>query len=224
ITFEAVSFDAVTSILISSLVRFDAFTRNYDVVSRHYVEFFKRDQDRHMLMVDDNVENQFRENAVHNVGHLVGHNAIESRMVLSFSNSYRLLKRKKQGSKALKRNLSSWPPQILMKKLNQLSYISLKIVMKNDIFNMFTQEEQYTELLEPIPEPHQVQQKDSNVILAVSSVEQSGRTVEQHHANVEETRVLYDLLYNNLAFEVEKVNSVNRKLRETNADKLERCY
>nr|GFA19172.1 hypothetical protein [Tanacetum cinerariifolium] len=26
----------------------------------------------------------------------------------------------------------------------------------NDILNMFTQEEQYTELLEPIPEPHQV--------------------------------------------------------------------
>nr|GEX97080.1 reverse transcriptase domain-containing protein [Tanacetum cinerariifolium] len=28
----------------------------------------------------------------------------------------------------------------------------------NEIFNMFTQEEQYTELLEPIPEPHQVPQ------------------------------------------------------------------
>ncbi|GJX86052.1 retrovirus-related pol polyprotein from transposon TNT 1-94 [Tanacetum coccineum] len=28
----------------------------------------------------------------------------------------------------------------------------------NEIFNMFTQEEQYTELLKPIPEPHQVQQ------------------------------------------------------------------
>ncbi|GJU19005.1 hypothetical protein Tco_1146971, partial [Tanacetum coccineum] len=117
----------------------------------------------------------------------------------------------------------------------------------NDIFNMFTQEEQYTELLEPIPEPHQVQQNDSNVISAVSSVEQSGGTVEQHPANVEETRVLYDSLYNNLAIEVEKVNSVNRKLRETNVDlttelaryknqekcfeisqekydKLERCY
>ncbi|GJU17620.1 hypothetical protein Tco_1145586 [Tanacetum coccineum] len=47
----------------------------------------------------------------------------------------------------------------------------------NDIFNMFTQEEQYTELLEPIPEPHQVQQNDSNVISVVSSVEQSGGTV-----------------------------------------------
>nr|GFC90420.1 hypothetical protein [Tanacetum cinerariifolium] len=31
----------------------------------------------------------------------------------------------------------------------------------NKIFNMFTQEEQYTELLEPIPEPHQVPQNDN---------------------------------------------------------------
>nr|GEV32299.1 retrovirus-related Pol polyprotein from transposon TNT 1-94 [Tanacetum cinerariifolium] len=34
----------------------------------------------------------------------------------------------------------------------------------NEIFNMFTQEEQYTELLEPILEPHQVPQNDNNVI------------------------------------------------------------
>nr|GEU40901.1 hypothetical protein [Tanacetum cinerariifolium] len=33
---------------------------------------------------------------------------------------------------------------------------------------------EYTELLEPIPEPHQVQQNDSNVISEVSSVEQDG--------------------------------------------------
>ncbi|GJX89030.1 hypothetical protein Tco_0341044 [Tanacetum coccineum] len=117
----------------------------------------------------------------------------------------------------------------------------------NEIFNMFTQEDQYTELLEPILEPHQVQQNYSNVIFTVFSVEQGGGTVEQHPTNVEETRVLYDSLYNNLAIEVEKVNSINRKLRETNADlttelvryknqekcfeisqenydKLERCY
>ncbi|GKG28860.1 hypothetical protein Tco_0416225, partial [Tanacetum coccineum] len=50
----------------------------------------------------------------------------------------------------------------------------------NDIFNMFTQEEQLTELLEPIPEPHQVQQNDSNVIFEVSSVEQDEGTVKQH--------------------------------------------
>ncbi|GKA99659.1 hypothetical protein Tco_0827653 [Tanacetum coccineum] len=45
------------------------------------------------------------------------------------------------------------------------------------IFNMFTQEEQYTKLLEPIPGPHQVPQNDSNVISEVSSVEQGGGTV-----------------------------------------------
>ncbi|GKA90628.1 hypothetical protein Tco_0812498, partial [Tanacetum coccineum] len=90
-------------------------------------------------------------------------------------------------------------------------------------------------------------ENDSNVISAVFSMEQSGETVEKHPANVEETRALYDSLYNNLATEVEKVNSVNCKLRETNADlttelaryknqekcfeisqekydKLERCY
>nr|GEX16299.1 reverse transcriptase domain-containing protein [Tanacetum cinerariifolium] len=62
----------------------------------------------------------------------------------------------------------------------------------NEIFNMFTQEEQYTELLEPILESHQVPQNDNDVIPEDTSVEQ--------------------------ATEVEKVNSINRKLKETNAD------
>nr|GEW09302.1 hypothetical protein [Tanacetum cinerariifolium] len=117
----------------------------------------------------------------------------------------------------------------------------------NEIFNIFTQEKQYTKLLEPIPESHQVPQNDNNVISGDTSVEQGGETVEQHPANFEETCALYDSLYQNLAIEVEKVNSVNRKLKETNADlttelarfknqercfkisqekydKLERCY
>ncbi|GKA86677.1 retrovirus-related pol polyprotein from transposon TNT 1-94 [Tanacetum coccineum] len=91
----------------------------------------------------------------------------------------------------------------------------------NEIFNMFIQEEQYIELLEPIPEPHQVPQNDSNVISEVPNVEH--------------------------AAEVEKVNPVNRKMKEKIAeltielaryknqercfeisqekyDKLERCY
>nr|GEZ89992.1 hypothetical protein [Tanacetum cinerariifolium] len=88
----------------------------------------------------------------------------------------------------------------------------------NEIFNMFTQEEQYTELLEPIPESHQVPQNDNDVISEDTSVEQGGETVEQHPVNFEETRALYESLYQNLAIEVEKVNSVNRKLKETNAD------
>nr|GEU72716.1 hypothetical protein [Tanacetum cinerariifolium] len=88
----------------------------------------------------------------------------------------------------------------------------------NEIINMFTQEEQYTELLKPIFKSHQVPQNDNNVIFEVTSMEQSGEIVEQHSVNVEETRVLYDSLYHNLAIEVEKINTINRKLKETNAE------
>nr|GEW93254.1 hypothetical protein [Tanacetum cinerariifolium] len=87
-----------------------------------------------------------------------------------------------------------------------------------EIFNMFTQEDQYTELLEPIPEPLQVPQNDNNVISEVTTVEQSRGTVEQHPVNAEETCVLYDSLYHNLAIEVEKLNTVNHKLKETNVE------
>nr|GFC47739.1 hypothetical protein [Tanacetum cinerariifolium] len=51
-----------------------------------------------------------------------------------------------------------------------------------------------------------------------TSVEQGEETVEQHPVNFEETRALYESLYQNLAIEVKKVNSVNRKLKETNVD------
>ncbi|GKA14551.1 hypothetical protein Tco_0694197, partial [Tanacetum coccineum] len=117
----------------------------------------------------------------------------------------------------------------------------------DEIFNMFTQGEQYTKLLEPIPKPHQVPQNNSNVISEVSSMEQGGGIVEQHSVTVEETHAYHESVFYNLAAEVEKVNSVNRKMKETNAeltieppryknqekcfkisqekyDKLERCY
>ncbi|GKB30036.1 retrovirus-related pol polyprotein from transposon TNT 1-94 [Tanacetum coccineum] len=120
-------------------------------------------------------------------------------------------------------------------------------VNANCILMANLQQEQYTELLEPILEPHQVHQNDSNVISEVSSVEQSGGTVDQHPATVVETRAYFESLYNNLAIKVEKVNSVNRRMKEINADlttelaryknqekcfeisqekydKLERCY
>nr|GEV98384.1 hypothetical protein [Tanacetum cinerariifolium] len=58
----------------------------------------------------------------------------------------------------------------------------------------------------------------NDVISEDTSVEQGGETVEQHPENFEEIRALYESLYQNLAIKVEKVNSVNRKLKETNAD------
>nr|GEW14083.1 reverse transcriptase domain-containing protein [Tanacetum cinerariifolium] len=75
-----------------------------------------------------------------------------------------------------------------MIQTDQLAYMN----DDNEIFNMFTQEEQYTKLLEPIPESHQVPQNDNDVIFEDTSVEQGRETVEQHPANFEETHLLND--------------------------------
>ncbi|GJU49088.1 hypothetical protein Tco_1218643 [Tanacetum coccineum] len=50
------------------------------------------------------------------------------------------------------------------------------------------------------------------------SVAHSGGTIQQHPPLVEETRAYFESLYNNLVSEVEKFNTVNRKMRETNVD------
>nr|GEX59256.1 retrovirus-related Pol polyprotein from transposon TNT 1-94 [Tanacetum cinerariifolium] len=59
----------------------------------------------------------------------------------------------------------------------------------NEIFNMFTQEEQYTDLLEPIPEPQLVPQNDNHVTSVVPSMVHSGGTIETSSAPNEKTRV-----------------------------------
>nr|GEV24141.1 hypothetical protein [Tanacetum cinerariifolium] len=61
-------------------------------------------------------------------------------------------------------------------------------------------------------------ENDRNVISDVTSVEHNGGTIEQHPATVEETRAYFQSLYNNLTQEVENVNTVNLKIKETNAD------
>ncbi|GJR25814.1 retrovirus-related pol polyprotein from transposon TNT 1-94 [Tanacetum coccineum] len=68
---------------------------------------------------------------------------------------------------------------ILMTNLQQASTSGTQ-TNKAPVYDSDGSAEQYTELLEPIPEPHQVPQNDSNVISEVSSVEQGGGTVEQH--------------------------------------------
>nr|GFC23946.1 hypothetical protein [Tanacetum cinerariifolium] len=102
--------------------------------------------------------------------------------------------------------------------LDEIEEVNANYILMANLQQASTLEEQYTELLEPISESHQVPQNDNDVISEDTSVEQSGEIVEPHPTNFEETRALYESLYQNLATEVEKVNSINRKLKETNAD------
>ncbi|GJS44051.1 retrovirus-related pol polyprotein from transposon TNT 1-94 [Tanacetum coccineum] len=186
------------------------------------------DQDRQMLMVEDNVGNQFRQNAMHNVGTVVL-NASQNSGVQNVRNQNGLSVVSEianqhgdgnvvtapaegngngingntircyncQGEDHYASNCTVKPRKLdaayLQKQMQiaqkeeagiQLAFEEFdfmaatdgsaevhhsKNCYNNDIFNMFTQEEQYTELLEPIPEPHQVQQNDSNVIYVVSN-------------------------------------------------------
>ncbi|GJU40348.1 gag-pol polyprotein [Tanacetum coccineum] len=253
------------------------------------------DQDRHMLMVDDNVGNQLRENAVQNIGNLVRHNAIQNQGTQNVGNQNGLsvvpgitnqhgngnvVAAPAEGNgngingnpircyncqgeghyasnctvKPRKRDVAYLQTQLLIAQKEEAeiqlnfeefdfmaaagAYDEIEKVTANCnlqdnlqqastsgtqsdkalVYDSDGSAEQYTELLEPIPEPYQVQQNDSNVISAVFSVEQSGGIVEQHSATVEETRAYHESLFHNLAAEVEKVNSVNSKMKETHAD------
>nr|GFC46576.1 hypothetical protein [Tanacetum cinerariifolium] len=59
---------------------------------------------------------------------------------------------------------------VIGNQTDQLRYMKIVMIM---IFNMFIQEEQYTELLEPIPESYQVPHNDNVVISDDTSVEQA---------------------------------------------------
>nr|GEX51266.1 hypothetical protein [Tanacetum cinerariifolium] len=72
----------------------------------------------------------------------------------------------------------------------------------NKIFNTFTQEEQYTDLLEPIPEPQLVPQNDNHVTSVAPSMVQSGGIVETSYAPNEEMRAHQETLYRNLVDQV----------------------
>nr|GEX68895.1 hypothetical protein [Tanacetum cinerariifolium] len=61
---------------------------------------------------------------------------------------------------------------------------------------------EYTDLLEPIPEPQLVPENDNHVTYVASSMVQSGGTVETSYAPNEETRAHQEIVYRNLADKV----------------------
>nr|GFC95690.1 hypothetical protein [Tanacetum cinerariifolium] len=67
---------------------------------------------------------------------------------------------------------------------------------------MFTQKEQYTDLLEPIPEPQLVPQNDNHVTSVAPSMVHSGGTVETSYAPNEEIRAHQETIYRNLVGQV----------------------
>nr|GFA11779.1 hypothetical protein [Tanacetum cinerariifolium] len=103
-------------------------------------------QDRQMQMIEGNGGNQFMQYVGQNTGNLAGYNDVIGNQVIQ--NAVQNLR---------------------VQNTDQLRYMKIVMIM---IFNMFIQEEQYTELLEPIPESYQVPHNDNVVISDDTSVEQ----------------------------------------------------
>nr|GEY48295.1 hypothetical protein [Tanacetum cinerariifolium] len=88
----------------------------------------------------------------------------------------------------------------------------------NEIFNKFTHEEQYTDLLEPIPESQLVPRNDNHDTFVAPSMVQSEGTVKTSFSPNEETHAHQETVYRNLVDQVAQVNMVNCNMRATNAE------
>ncbi|GJX27240.1 hypothetical protein Tco_0233536 [Tanacetum coccineum] len=166
-----------------------------------------------MRMVGANGGNQFRQyagqnvgyqneyNAVQNVGNQVVQDAVQNQGVQNIGNQNGQIGVQNIGNgNVVQTGLRGNAPGIMqanrtsayfrlhkcirsMIRRDQLEVHNYDNCYDNEKFILFTQREQYIEILEPIPEPHQVQQND-NVISDISGVEQEGGTVDQHTATV----------------------------------------
>nr|GEU70981.1 hypothetical protein [Tanacetum cinerariifolium] len=213
-------------------------------------------QDIKMQMVDDNVGNHVRHNAVQFDGNKVGQNTVQNLAPAEGNGNVKL---KKRDAAYLQQQLQITQEEEAWIQSTQEEFkfmatadayeeterVKANYILENNLQQASTSSTQSDNA--PVYYSDRSAENDSNVISEVSSVKQDGGTVEQHFAYVEETRAYHESLFHNLAAKVKKVNSVNQKMKETNAelttelarykdqekcfetsqekyDKLERCY
>nr|GFB66762.1 hypothetical protein [Tanacetum cinerariifolium] len=175
-------------------------------------------QDRQMQVVGGNGGNQFRQHAGHNAENLTGYNDVIGNQI---KNGNLVAARAEGNATGPRRRDAAYLQTQLLIAQKEEAGIQLQ-AEECDLMAATADLDEIEEvnancILMANRSKHQPR-NDNDVIFEDTSVEQGGETVEQHSANFKETRALYELLYQNLAIEVEKVNLVNRKLKETNAD------
>nr|GEY94030.1 retrovirus-related Pol polyprotein from transposon TNT 1-94 [Tanacetum cinerariifolium] len=170
------------------------------------------DKDKEMLMDEDNVGNQFRPNAVQNIRNQYGNGNVDIAPAEGNGNGIN------EEEAGIQSTQEEFEFMATADDYEEIERVKVNCTLEDTLQQASTSGTQsdnapvyysdglaeYTELLKPIPEPHQVPQNDINVNSEVSSMKQGGGTVEQHPSNVEETRAYFESLYNNLAIEVEK--------------------
>nr|GEX80197.1 hypothetical protein [Tanacetum cinerariifolium] len=172
-------------------------------------------QDIQMLMVDDNVRNQFRKNIGQIVRNQSRQNAVQNvikinrlSVILRITNQY--------GNRKV---VSTWAvgnDNGINGSYEEIERVNSNCTLKDNLQRTSTSGTQTDSA--PVYDSDGSAENDINVIYELYSMQQSRGTVEQPPVTIEETLVYLESLHNNLAIEVEKVNLVNSKMNETNAD------
>nr|GFA99712.1 hypothetical protein [Tanacetum cinerariifolium] len=166
-------------------------------------------QERQIQMVGGNGGNQFRQYAGQNVRNLNGYNDVQNIGNQNSNGNGNLVAARAKGN-ATGQNGN----QIRCYNCRGVGHFARNYTVRPKRRDAaYLQTQGYCE----------IDEVNSNCVLMANldqalTSEQSGGIVEQHPATVEETRAYFESIYNNLATEVEQVNSVNSKMKETNAD------
>ncbi|GJV05064.1 hypothetical protein Tco_1338633 [Tanacetum coccineum] len=173
------------------------------------------DQDKQMLMVDDNVGNQFRQNVVQNVGNLVGQNAVQNQGIQMVGNQNGLSVISRIGNQHGNENVVAARAEGNVKpRKRDAAYLhkQMQIAQKEEGGIQLTSEE--FDFMANVGACKETDRANANYGSAeVSNVEQGVGTVEQHSVTVDETHAYHESLFHNLASKVEKVNLVNLKMK-----------
>ncbi|GJS79727.1 hypothetical protein Tco_0729608 [Tanacetum coccineum] len=213
-------------------------------------------QDNQMQMVGGNRGNQFRQYVGQNVGNQNGNgNVVAARLrVMQMGITTQLLIAQKEEA-GIQLQAKEFDLMAAAADLDEIEEVNANCILIANLQQASTSGTQSDKA--PVYDSDgsaEVQLHDNcyndeifNMFSQEKHVEQGGGTIEQHSATIEETRAYHESLFHNLAAEVEKVNTVNRKMKETNAelttelaiyknqercfeisqekyDKLERCY
>nr|GEU95863.1 hypothetical protein [Tanacetum cinerariifolium] len=192
-------------------------------------------QDRQMQMVGSNGKNQFRQYARQNVGNLNGYNdvwKVRNQVIQNAAQNPRVQNVRNQNgligvpgnanqnlngngnlvaarAKGIQLQAEEFGLMAAAADLDEIEEVNANYILMANLQQALTSGTQTDKA--PVYDSDESAENDNNVISEATSVEQSGGTIAQHSTNVDETRVLYDSLYHNLAIEVEKVNTVNPK-------------
>nr|GFC51246.1 hypothetical protein [Tanacetum cinerariifolium] len=153
-------------------------------------------QDRQMQMIGGNGGNQFRQYA----GNLNGYNEVQN-----VGNQTQLLIAQKEEAR-IQLQVEEYDLMAVAAGLDKIEEVNANCILMANLQQASSSGTQTDSA--PVYDSDGSAENDNEVISDVTGVEQGGATVEQHPVNFEETRALYDSLYQNLAVEVEKVNSV----------------